>query len=107
MAAPKSCLHDEGFKDAATFVRSGDVLLRSDLDAGAVAEQIEPLLPTRLSLDSSLARVVAIERSAHRDIVAKSPVGFGDGPATYLYNVVFLMGVSATEAIKHITAREG
>jgi uncharacterized protein (DUF1697 family) len=107
MAALKSCLEDDGFKDVATYIQSGNVLLRSGLDASGVAGRIERLLPARFSLHSAVVRVVAIEHAAYRRIVAGAPDGFGDEPATYRYNTVFLMGVGPGEALEQITAREG
>ena len=117
MAALKSCLEDDdfggggfgdgGFEDVATYIQSGNALLRSGLDAREVESRIERLLPTRFSLHSEVVRVLAIEHAAYRRIVAGAPAGFGDDPATYRYNTVFLMGVGAGEALEQITAREG
>ena len=54
-----------------------------------------------------MVRVLAIEHTAYRRIVAEAPAGFGDDPTTYRYNTVFLMGVSPGEALEQITARDG
>lgn len=112
MAALKSCLEDEGiggggFGDVSTYIQSGNVILRSDLDASALAAEIERLLPTKFTLDSAVVRVLAIPHPAYREIVARAPDSFGDDPATFRYNTVFLMGVDTEEALGQITAREG
>ena len=107
MAALKTCLEDEGFEDVATYIQSGNVLLRSGLAARAAEARIEAALPARFSLHSAVVRVLAIEHTAYRRIVAEAPAGFGDDPATYRYNTVFLMGVSPGEALEQITARDG
>ncbi len=107
MAALKSCLEDEGFEDVATYIQSGNLILRSGLDASAVAARIERILPERFALHSAVVRVLAIPHSAYREIVARAPAGFGDDPTTFRYNTVFLMGVDPDEALAQITAREG
>jgi uncharacterized protein (DUF1697 family) len=107
MADLKACLQDEGFEDVATYIQSGNAILNSDLDASAVAERIERLLPTRFTADGTAVRVVAIEHASYRKIVEGAPKGFGEDPATYRYNTVFLIGTSAAEAMEQITAREG
>ncbi len=99
MADLKACLEDEGFGDVATYIQSGNALLRSDLDASAVEERIERLLPTRFAADGAAVRVVAIEHSAYRRIVEGAPRGFGEDPATFRYNTVFLLGVASEEAM--------
>ena len=112
MAALKSCLEDGGFgdggfEDVATYIQSGNVILRSSLGAREVEGRIERLLPTRFTLHSAVVRTLAIEHAAYRRIVSDAPAGFGGDPATYRYNTVFLMGVGAGEALEQITAREG
>ena len=107
MAALKSCLEDAGFEDVATYIQSGNVILSSEMDAAALGSAIERILPTRFALDSAVVRVLAVSRAAYREIVANAPPGFGDDPAAYRYNVVFLMGVGADDALAQITAREG
>ena len=112
MAALKSCLEDGGlggggFADVATYIQSGNVILRSDLDAPALGAAIERILPARFALDSAVVRVLAIPHAAYREIVARAPDGFGDDPAAFRSNVVFLMGVDTGEALGQITAREG
>jgi len=107
MAGLKSCLEDEGFDDVATFIQSGNVILRSDLASGALGAAIERALPARFPLDSTIVKVVAIEHSAYRRIVEGAPTGFGEDAATYRYDVVFLMGVTANAAMEQITVREG
>jgi uncharacterized protein (DUF1697 family) len=107
MADLTSCLEDAGFDDVATYIQSGNVILRSDLDASALGAAIERILPARFALHSALVRVLAISHAAYRKIVAGAPDGFGEDPAAFRSNVVFLMGVDANEALGQITAREG
>jgi uncharacterized protein (DUF1697 family) len=107
MAELRACLEDEGFDDVATYIQSGNALLRSNLDARGVGARIERILPERFALHSAVVRVVAIPRAEYRQIVAGAPAGFGDDPATFRYNTVFLMGVGADQALAQITAREG
>lgn len=112
MAELKACLEDGGFgdggfEDVSTYIQSGNVLLRSGLGAREVEARIEAALPARFTLHSAVVRTLAIEHAAYRRIVAGAPAGFGDDPATYRYNTVFLMGVGAGEALAQVTARQG
>ncbi len=107
MADLRASLEDAGFQDVETYIQSGNVILRSDLDARALAETIEALLPTRFPADGAPVRALAVGHDAYRAIVAGAPHGFGDDPATYRYNTVFLLGVGVDEALAQITTREG
>jgi uncharacterized protein (DUF1697 family) len=103
----RACLDEAGFADVATYIQSGNVLLDSDLDADAVAAEVERLLPERFALDSTLVKVIALGHDAYRRVVADAPAGFGDDAATYRYNTVFLMGVGVDESLAQITTRDG
>jgi uncharacterized protein (DUF1697 family) len=54
-----------------------------------------------------VVRVLAISHVAYREVVARAPDGFGENPAAFRSNVVFLMGFDVDEALGQITAREG
>jgi uncharacterized protein (DUF1697 family) len=107
MAALKACLEEAGLEDVATYIQSGNVILRSELDGPALGAAVEQILPATFALDSAVVRVLAVSHAAYRAVVAQAPPGFGDDPAAHRYNVVFLMGVGADDALAQITAREG
>ncbi|MCC6169659.1 MAG: DUF1697 domain-containing protein [Caldilineaceae bacterium] len=107
MAELKLCLVEQGFEDVVTYIQSGNAVLRSGLDAETVSATIENILPQRFKLDSSLIRVLALEHQTYKEIVAGAPEEFGKDHTNYRYDVLFLMGVSPSEAMKQIEARQG
>jgi uncharacterized protein (DUF1697 family) len=107
MAELKLRLEELGFEDVVTYVQSGNVVLRSDLDAAALSAKIEDMLPKKFKLDSPTVRVAALEHRTFEKIVAQAPEDFGKDSTSYRYNVIFLMDYSPTEAMKQIDAREG
>ena len=107
MADLRRGLEAEGFERVLTYIQSGNVLLRSDLAARPLTAKIERLLPRLFKLDSSVIRVAALEHGTFKKVVTQAPRGFGRDPASYRYNVIFLIKVSAREAMKQIEARQG
>lgn len=107
MAELKLRLVELGFEGVVTYIQSGNVLLRSDLDAAALSAKIEDMLPRKFRLDSANIRVAALERGTFKKIVAQAPEEFGSDTTSYRYNVIFLMDSNPAEAMQQIDAREG
>lgn len=107
MAALRAALLDEGFAEVVTYIQSGNVLLTSSLSATAVSAAVEAMLTRRFTLDSELVRTLVLSRAQLEAIVEQRPPGFGDSPETYHSDAIFLMGVSATEAMRAFNPREG
>ena len=107
MAELRLRLEELGLEDVATYVQSGNVVLRSDLDAASLSAKIEDMLPRRFELDSSIVRVVALDYATFKKIVAQAPEGFGTDTASYRDNVIFFADSSPTEAMPQFEAREG
>lgn len=107
MSALKLLLEELGFADVATYIQSGNVLLRSRLGAKAVAGKIEQALGKTFKLDSALIKVLALSADHLRSVVDKRPKGFGDAPKTYHSDAIFLMGIGADEAMPAFSPREG
>lgn len=107
MAGLKQFLEELGFANVKTLIQSGNVVLQSNLDAKTVGNSIEKDLPKRFKLDSSIIRVLVLSSSQLRHIIDKKPKGFGEQPDTYHSDVVFLMGISADEAMKVFKPKEG
>ena len=107
MAELKLCLEEQGFESVVTYIQSGNVVLRSDLDAKALSSEIEDMLPRKFNLNSSIIRVVALEYKTFKKIVMQAPKEFGKDNASYRYNVIFLMNSSPSKAMEQIDAREG
>ena len=53
-------LEELGFDDVATYIQSGNVVLRSDLTAKALVTKIENNLPRKFKLDSSVIKILAL-----------------------------------------------
>ena len=107
MAELKLRLEELGFADVATYIQSGNVVLRSELDAAAVSAKIEAMLPRKFQLDSPTVRVAALDHGTYKKIVMQAPEGFGEDDTRYRYNVIFIMDSSPTEAMQQIDVREG
>lgn len=107
MAALKLCLEEEGHENVLTYIQSGNVLLRSDLDAKTLGAGIEKLLVSNFKLDSSLIKVLVLSEGQLQAVIDDKPQGFGEQPDTYHSDVVFLMGIDAAEAMKVFKPREG
>ena len=107
MAELKLRLEELGFEGVAPYIQSGNVVLRSELDTETVTAKIEDMLPRRFTLDSPTIRVVAFEHETFKEIVMQAPADFGAAPASFRYNVVFLMDSNPAEAMQQIEVREG
>jgi uncharacterized protein (DUF1697 family) len=107
MAELKLRLEELGLEDVATYIQSGNAVLRSNLDAASLSAKIEDMLPRKFKLDSSTVRVVALEYATFKEIVVQAPEDFGKDTSSYRYNVIFLMDSSPAAALQQIDAREG
>lgn len=107
MAELKLFLEEQGFDHVKTFIQSGNVILQSKLDAKTLGRKIEESLPGKFKLDSSIIKVLVLTPKQLRMIIDNKPKGFGDQPEKYHSDVIFLMGISADEAIKVFNPREG
>lgn len=107
MTELKLFLEEQGFDNVMTFIQSGNVILQSKLDAKTLSQKIEKSLPRKFKLDSSIIKVLVLTNEQLQMIVEKKPKGFGDQPEKYHSDVIFLMGISADEAIKVFKPREG
>lgn len=107
MAQLKTCLETEGFTDVTTYIQSGNVLLRSKLDAQATADKIEAMVSHEFKLDSGNIKVLALSRSQLQAVVDKSPKGFGDNPDEYYSDAIFLIGIGIDEVMPLFSPREG
>jgi uncharacterized protein (DUF1697 family) len=107
MAELRSMLEDLGFENVSTYIASGNVFLDSKLAAKTVASRIEAALPKAFKLDTELLRVAVLTKAELEAVVDGRPKGFGNEPTKYHSDAVFLMGISADEAVKVFNPREG
>jgi uncharacterized protein (DUF1697 family) len=107
MTGLRKCLEQLGFSSVATYIASGNVLLRSDKRPDKVRDIIEEALPRRFQLDSELVKVLVLTLPQLQAIVDDRPRGFGGQPGKYHSDAVFLMGISAAQAMPAFDPREG
>ena len=107
MAELKTCFEQLGCQNVKTYINSGNVLFESDKSAVSVAKQIEELLPKKFHLDSELIKVLVLSESELQSVVEHAPKGFGQEPATYYSDVIFLMGITVNDAMPVFSPREG
>jgi uncharacterized protein (DUF1697 family) len=107
MAQLRSVLEDLGFSNVSTYIASGNVLLDSELSAAKVASTIEDALPKAFKLHSELVRIAVLSRAELEAVVKRRPKGFGDQPAKYHSDAIFLMGIDGDEALAVFSPRDG
>lgn len=101
-----ACFEAVGFSNVRTYIQSGNVLFQADeVDRARLTSQLEAALSKSFNYAS---RVVVRSYEELKDIVAHAPAGFGNDPATYRYNVIFLKEpLTASEAMKSVSMKEG
>ena len=106
MSDLKACFEDMKFMDVTTYIQSGNVLFSTEeQNKQLLVTIIEQHLSERFNYQS---RIVLISTEHLRRIVASSPEFFGNNPAEYRYNVLFLKEpLTEKEAMKSIPIREG
>jgi uncharacterized protein (DUF1697 family) len=106
MPALKACFEAGGFEDVVTYIQSGNVLFRSSSSgSGALTRRIEQML--RKTFDYE-ATVMLRSRAQLRGVVEGAPKGFGDDPAAYRYDVIFLKEpLTARSALRSVPTKEG
>ena len=107
MAELKRFLEEQGFEDVVTYIQSGNTVLRSDLTAKKLSAKIENSLPKKFKLDSSVIKILALDRKTFKKVIAQAPKEFGKDNSKYRYYVLFPMGTRTSQAIKEIDVREG
>ena len=107
MAELRRRLEQQGFEAVETYIQSGNVVLRSDLDAAALGPAVETLLSQSFELDTSLIKTLVLKVEQLQAVVDEKPAGFGEQPDTYHSDVIFLMGIDPTEALPAFDPREG
>jgi uncharacterized protein (DUF1697 family) len=107
MARLREVLGELGYTDVATYIASGNVLLRSTHKPDEIKREIEAALPKAFRLHSELVGVLVLTAAQLRAVVADRPTGFGDEPGRYHSDAVFLMGIDAAQALDAFDPRPG
>jgi uncharacterized protein (DUF1697 family) len=106
MAELKACLEDHGLEDVATYIQSGNVVFGSAATSlTELTDRIEGVLAATFGYEAS---VVLRSRRQMRAIVDRAPTGFGNDPARYRYDVIFLKApLTARTAMRSALTKEG
>ena len=107
MAGLRTCLEEHGFSHVSTYIASGNVLLKSNLDADEVKIQIEGVLSENFQLSDGFIKVWVLTPPQLQAVIEHKPNGFGEQPELYHSDIIFLMGVEAAEALPAFSPREG
>jgi uncharacterized protein (DUF1697 family) len=107
MSKLKECLEDLGYSKVVTYIASGNVLLSSKERPDKVQAKIEKVLPKTFKLDSDLIKVLVLTRAQLKEIVGRKPRGFGETPKKYHSDVIFLMGLKASQVMTVFSPKEG
>lgn len=107
MARLRKCLEEQGFSNVASYIASGNVLLKSDKNAKDVQVQIEQALPENFKLDDRFIKVLVLTLDQLQIIIENKPEGFGDQPEKYHCDVIFLMGIDSALSINAFDPRAG
>lgn len=105
MADLRAAFEAEGYGGVSTYIQSGNVLFESNAKRASLEDELEEMLLRRL--DVQLVVVVRSHRQL-RNIMDRSPEGFGEQPDSYHSDVVFLKApLSPTRAMRVVGIREG
>lgn len=107
MAKLKAILEKLGLEDVATYIASGNVIARSKKTAAQVKTAVEAALRKNFALSDGAGTVHVLTHAQLKAVVKDRPDGFGDEPATYHSDAIFLMGVPTAKAMKVFSPREG
>jgi uncharacterized protein (DUF1697 family) len=105
MADLRDAFEAEGYSNATTYIQSGNVLFETDAARSSLEKELEAMLQRRLGVELV---VVVRSHSQVRNLVAKSPEGFGEQPELYHSDVIFLKSpLSPNRAMGIVKLREG
>jgi uncharacterized protein (DUF1697 family) len=107
MAELRELLEGLGYADVATYIASGNAVLRSDRPAAEIKAAIEDALPRAFRLHSELISVLVLTHAQLRAVIQDKPPGFGEQPEMYHSDVVFLIGIDAATAMTVFDPRPG
>ena len=107
MAALRALLESHGHANVSTYIASGNAILSSGSSAASIKRELEAALPRTFKLDSELVAVHVLTLAQLRAVVRKRPKGFGNEPSKYHSDAIFLIGISASSAMKVFDPRPG
>jgi uncharacterized protein (DUF1697 family) len=105
MADLRAAFEADGHRAVSTYIQSGNVLFTSHVPRANLEDQLEAALERHLGVPL----VVVVRSHAQlRKVVEGAPPGFGQEPATYHSDAVFLKApLTAAKAMEVVELREG
>lgn len=107
MSKLKTCLEELGFTDVKTYIASGNIIAASDKNSDQIKVLLEKTIPKHFKVSNDLIKVLVLTKSQLISVVAKKPKGFGEAPKKYHSDVIFLIEISTTQAMKVFDPKEG
>jgi uncharacterized protein (DUF1697 family) len=105
MADLRDAFEAEGYGGVGTYIQTGNVLFETDAPRASLEGELSAMLERRLGV--SLV-VVVRSRVQMRNVIRRSPVGFGEEPERFHSDVVFLKApLTAPGAMRVVELREG
>lgn len=106
MSDLKKCLEELGFSNVSTYIASGNIILESNKNSVSIKSLIEKTLPINFKLNSDLIKVLVLTPAQLKTIVENKPKDFGENPASYHSDVVFLIDIDPEKAISAFNPKE-
>lgn len=107
MSALKQHLQELGYSDVATYIASGNVIIKSHKHPKQIRIEIEAMLPHKFKIDTELIKVLVLTRAQLESVVAHKPKNFGDEPGKYHSDVIFLIDQQAEHVMPVFSPKEG
>jgi uncharacterized protein (DUF1697 family) len=105
MADLRGAFEAAGFQAVSTYIQSGNVLFESDRPKGSLERDLEAMLERRFGIP-----LVVVVRSHQqlRNVVQRAPAGFGQHPADYHSDAIFLKApLTSRQAMRVVEVRDG
>jgi len=107
MAELKVCLEKLGYTTVSSYINSGNIILTSHHNATYIKNEVERILPQNFSLDDELIKVLVVSQQQLEAVVLNKPSHFGEQPDIYHSDVIFLIDIPTSEAMRVFSPREG
>jgi len=105
MADLKACFEEQGLRDVATYIQSGQVVFTATARPAEIVRRLEAAIHATFDCRTS---VVLRSRKEMEQVVAGAPKGFGTQPEKYRYDVIFLNApLTAEAALEKVATKAG
>ncbi|HVF69309.1 MAG TPA: DUF1697 domain-containing protein, partial [Xanthomonadales bacterium] len=98
MSDLKKTFESLGFQNVKTLLNSGNVIFEAGPSTDKVSKLIKTALEKNFKLPAGPIKVLVMTYDQLKTIAKKAPLGFGQTPAKYYSDVVFLIDVTSGEA---------